>query len=247
MPLRGGADSVRLWASTDITIDGRDITDVALSLQRGVTASGRIVFQGSQLSPPADLTLLRVNVMPADQGAAPLLSEPIAGSVDASGKFTIEGITPGRYRLNAAGAEGWVLESAVVDGQNTLDFPFDVKGGQNLGSAVITFTDKRSELSGALTDERGQPALGYTIVLYPSDERFRTANSRRIRTVRPATDGQFQFGGIPAGDYQLAAVLEMEPGLWYDPDFLQQLDPTSLRVSVAEGEKKIQNLRVGGG
>ncbi len=244
---RAGGDSVRLWASTDVTVDGRDITDVALALQQGVSASGRVVFQGSQLPPPADLTAIRVNVTPADQGPARELSEPVAGSVDASGKFTIEGITPGRYRLNASGAEGWVLESAAVDGQNSLDFPFEVKGGQNLGSAVITFTDRRSELSGALTDERGQPALGYTIVLYPSDERFRIADSRRIRTVRPATDGQFIFGAIPPGDYQLAAVLDMEPGSWYDPDFLQQLDTTALRVSVGEGEKKIQNLRVGGG
>jgi len=247
LPPRAAGDSVRLWASTDVTVDGRDIADIALALQAGVSVSGRVVFQGSQLSPPSDLTRLRVNVTPADPGPARELSEPVGGSVDSSGKFTIEGITPGRYRLSAAGSEGWVLESTVVDGQNSLDFPFEVKGGQNLGSAVITFTDRRSELSGALTDDRGQPALGYTIILYPSDERFRTPDSRRIRTVRPATDGQFNFGGIPPGDYQLATVIDVEPGSWYDPTFLQQLDTTSLRVSVGEGEKKIQNMRVGGG
>jgi len=247
LPPRAAGDSVRLWASTDVTVDGRDIADIALALQAGVSVSGRVVFQGSQLSPPSDLTRLRVNVTPADPGPGRELSEPVGGSVDSSGKFTIEGITPGRYRLSAAGSEGWVLESTVVDGQNSLDFPFEVKGGQNLGSAVITFTDRRSELSGALTDDRGQPALGYTIILYPSDERFRTPDSRRIRTVRPATDGQFNFGGIPPGDYQLATVIDVEPGSWYDPTFLQQLDTTSLRVSVGEGEKKIQNMRVGGG
>ena len=238
-------DSGRLWASADVTVDGRDITDIALALQPGVSATGRIVFQGS-LSQPADLTRIRVSVTPADPGAARELSQPVTGRVEASGRFTIQGITPGRYRLSASGAEGWVLESAVVDGQNSLDFPFEVKGGQSLGSAIITFSDRRSELSGALTDDRGQPAPGYTIVLYPSDEQFRTTDSRRIRTARPATDGQFTFGAIPPGEYQLAPVLDVEPGSWYDPSFLQQLDTTALRVSVGEGEKKVQNMRVGG-
>ena len=44
----------------------------------------------------------------------------------------------------------------------------------------------------------------------------------------------------------MAPVLDVEPGSWYDPSFLQQLDTTSLRVSVGEGEKKVQNMRVGG-
>ena len=237
--------SVRLWASADVTIDGRDVSDIALALQSGVSASGRIVFQGSQ-PPPTDLTRIRVSVTPADPGPARELSVPVSGRVDASGKFTIEGISPGRYRLNASGAEGWVLESAVVDGQNSLDYPFEVKGGQNVGSAVITFTDQRSELSGALTDDRGQPALGYTILVYPSDQRLRTADSRRIRTVSPATDGRFTFGSIPPGEYLLTAVMDVEPGSWYDPAFLQQLDATALRVSIGEGEKKVQNMRIGG-
>jgi protocatechuate 3,4-dioxygenase beta subunit len=243
LPPRAGDDSVRLWASADVTIDGRDVADIALALQPGVSASGRIVFQGSQLQPPSDLTRLRVSVTPADPGPARELSVAVNGRVDASGKFTIEGISPGRYRLNASGAEGWVLDSAVVDGQNSLDFPFEVKGGQNVGSAVITFTDQRSELSGALTDDRGQPALGYTVLVYPSDQRLRTSDSRRIRTVSPATDGRFTFGTIPPGDYLLTAVMDVEAGSWYDPAFLQQLDPIAVRVTIAEGEKKVQNMR----
>jgi protocatechuate 3,4-dioxygenase beta subunit len=241
-----GADTLRLWAAAEISVDGRNINDIALALQPGVSASGRIVFQGS-LPPPADLTQIRVNVIPADAGPARELSAPVVGRVDPSGKFTIDGITPGRYRLNASGAErGWVLDAAVVDGQDSLDFPFEIKS-ENVGAAVITFTDRRSELSGALTDERGQPALGYTIVLFPADERFRTPDSRRIRTARPGTDGRFMFGVVPPGDYKLAPVVDVEPGSWYDPTFLEQLDITALRVSIADGEQKIQNMRVAGG
>jgi hypothetical protein len=39
-------------------------------------------------------------------------------------------------------------------------------------------------------------------------------------------------------------VLDPEPGSWYDPAFLQQLDGNATRITLGEGEKKEQTLRV---
>jgi hypothetical protein len=238
-------EPLRLWASVDLTVDGRDLPNVALSLQNGMSASGRVVFQGTSLPPPSDLTRVRVTLSPADFGPGRETAGPAAGRVDSSGKFTVQGITPGRYRLTASGVpQGWTLESSVVDGHDSLDFPFEVKPGQNLGSATITFTDRRSELTGAIVDSAGRPAAGYTLILFPADQRYWVPQSRRIRTTRPATDGQFSFVNIPPGDYKIAPVVDAEPGAWFDPAFLQELDQTALRVSLAEGEKKVQNVRL---
>jgi protocatechuate 3,4-dioxygenase beta subunit len=249
---RGGpagrpVEPARFWAAADVTVDGRDIINVALALQPGMTATGRVVFEGTSLPQPTDLTRLRVNVIPADIGAGRDPGGPVGGRVDASGKFVATGITPGRYRLNASGApQGWMLESAIVEGQDTLDFPFEVKPGQNVGSATVTFTDRRSELSGMLQNSSGQAATGYTLILFPADQRFWIPQSRRIRTARPATDGQFLFGSLPPGDYKIATVVDVEPGAWQDPAYLQQLETGALRVSVAEGERKVQNVRISG-
>ena len=171
-----------------------------------------------------------------------------AGAVDASGKFTIASVVPGLYRFNANGAgSGWYLESAVIDAQDTLDVPFEVKPGSAPSSAVITFTDRQSQLTGTITNQRGQPAPEQTLILYSADERFWVPQSRRIRSTRPSTDGAFIFSGIPPGDYKLVAIVDVEPGAWFDPAFLQQIDAASTRITVNEGEKKVQNLQISSG
>jgi hypothetical protein len=82
------------------------------------------------------------------------------------------------------------------------------------------------------------------LILFPADARFWSGQSRRIRSTRPATDGQFSFQGIPAGDYRLAAMIDVEQGAWFDPAFLQEIDAASTPVRIAEGEQKVQNLQV---
>jgi hypothetical protein len=49
---------------------------------------------------------------------------------------------------------------------------------------------------------------------------------------------------LPAGDYRLTAVTDVEPGEWYDPNFLSQLVQVSIPISLREGEKKVQDIKV---
>lgn len=246
-PLGPMSTAVRLWGSVDVPVDGRNLTNVLVTLQQGLTVSGRIAFQGSA-QPPADLTRIRVNLAPADPGVMGGQPQNAAGVVDASGKFTITSVIPGLYRLTAGGAgNGWLVDSAIIDGQDTLDFPFEVKPGSAPTGGVITFTDKQAQLTGRITNQRGQPAPEQTLILYPADERYWVPQSRRIRSTRPSTDGQFSFTGIPAGDYKIVAMVDVEPGAWFDPSFLQQVDAASTRITIGDGEKKIQNLQISSG
>jgi len=236
---------LRFWAMADLAIDGGNVSNVNLVLQQGTTVSGRIAFEGTK-APPTDFSRVRITVSPADnEGPSRIVGSPSAGRVDASGKFTVTNVVPGRYRLSASGAgSGWFTESTIVDGQDSLDFPFEVKGPQAVTGAVITFADRQTELSGTITDQQGQPAPGFTLIVFSSEERFWTPQSRRIRTTRPATDGKFTLTNLPPGDYRLAAVEDIEPGSWFDPEVLRQFDAASVRVMLSPGEKKVQNVRV---
>jgi protocatechuate 3,4-dioxygenase beta subunit len=242
------AEPLRFWAMTTVSVDGRNLSNVVLTLQPGMTVAGRVLFQGTT-QPPADFSRVRVSLSPMDvsSGVARAFASSAAGRVEANGRFTITGVLPGKYRLNASGGgTGWFLEASTIDGQNTLDFPAEVKPGQSVTGAVVSFTDRQAELSGTITNERGQPAPDYTVVVYPADARYWVSNSMRIRTTRPATDGRFVFTGLPPGEYRLAPILDAEPGSWYDPAFLQQLDAGAVGVQIGDGEKKVQTLHVGG-
>jgi hypothetical protein len=146
-----------------------------------------------------------------------------------------------------ASTTSWTLKSAVVNGVDVLDFPISVEPNQDVNGMLRTFTSQTQEISGSIQDATGRPTSDFTIVVYPADRRYWTPQSRRIAATRPDTEGRFTIRGLPAGNYQLTAVTDAETGEWYNPEFLDQLVGASIPISLAEGEKKTQDVRVAGG
>jgi hypothetical protein len=231
-----------LWGQMDLSVDGRPLTNVVVSLQRGFDVSGTFAFDGTPPLPP-DLSRIRVQLTPVatvgvDAGAA-------SSATYTAGRFTLKGVTPGRYRLSASGLpSGWMMQSAVFGGRDVLDTMLEVKPGDELSSGIVSFTSQSTELSGMLQDNSGKPVADYTIVVFASDRRYWTPMSRRIQAARPSTDGRFSFRNLPAGEYRLIAVVDPEPGEWFDPAFLDQVVGATMPVSLGEGERKVQDVRI---
>jgi hypothetical protein len=120
-----------------------------------------------------------------------------------------------------------------------------VRGGENVSDWVVTITDRPSELSGALIDEAGRPAPGYWILVYARDRAFWTNGSRRIVQMRAGVDGRFSFAGLPAGEYLIAALADLEPLESLPPAFLESLVAASVRVTIADRQRTVQDLRIG--
>ena len=230
-----------LWGQTDLAVDGRPLTNLVLPLRKGYDVSGTFGFEGTPPQPP-ELSRVRVQLQPMGAGAE---NAPVTSGTYTAGKFTLRGVTPGRYRLTASGLpSGWTLKSATFGGRDVLDTMLDVSGGDELASGVVTFTKASTELSGTLQDNSGKPLSDFTIVVFPSDRRFWMPMSRRIQATRPGTDGRFSFRNLPEGDYRLIAVVDPEPGDWFDPAFLDQLLGAAMPISLGDGERKVQDVRV---
>lgn len=262
---RGGAPAEILWAHADITVDGRDVSDVALQLQKGMTVSGRLAFDGTTLLAPTDFSRVRVTLTAVGTQDTEFGGLP-SGTVDASGRFTIIGVPPGRYSLRgtapagtggpgvgaggalAAGGSGnWILKSSVAGGRDTLDFPLEIGPNVNVTDAVLTFADRSTELTGLLQDATGAATSDYSIIIFPADSQYWVPQSRRIQSVRPGTDGRYTVRNLPPGDYALAAVTDVEPGEWFNPEFLRELLAASMRISLVDGDRKTRDIRLSGG
>ena len=251
-PARTNDPVPQLWGQADVNVDGGNISGVVITMQPGMTLTGKIAFDAIKMPAPADLSRVRVSLQAVQSGGAISVGAPPA-RVEADGSFTFTGLTPGRYRVAGSapptpGALGqWQLKSAVVKGQDALDIPLEIAPNEQVTGAVISFTDQTQEVSGMLQDAQGRPAPDFTIIVFAADKRYWTTPSRRIRTNRPGTDGKFTITGIPPGEYRLAALTDIGPTDANDPAFLEQLIGASLPITVGAGEKKVQDLRIGGG
>jgi hypothetical protein len=238
------------WAMSDLYLQGEPVSQVALSLAPSLTMSGVVKFESveGRASPPA--AAARVILIPIQAAGAVSISQSDA-AVTSDGRFQFSGVTPGRYRLSAqfpgpAAKNPWMLRGATVAGLDAADQSLVVQAGQNLTGAVVTFTDRLAEIDGRFQTARGEAAADYTIVLFPADRSMWVPQTRRIQVARPAADGAYAFRNLPAGSYLIAAVEDVEPGEWSDPTYLQGLAGGAIPITVSDGEKKIQDVRVGG-
>jgi hypothetical protein len=251
----GDPNASTFWAEAEVPVDGTPISGVSLNLQPGMTMTGKVQFRAMASRPTGDVTRVRLRLSPAPTAGVRLMIGAPGFRIDGSGQFTITGLTPGRYNLSgtaplAAGSgpgPGWILESAIVKGRDMLDFPLDIGPNDSITDAVVTFTEYRQEVSGSLQDASGRPAPDYTIVVFAADNQYWTAQSRRVQSTRPGTDGRFTVPNLPPGEYHMAAVTDVLPTEVNDPAFLEQLVSASFKFTLGPGERKSQDLKIAGG
>ena len=240
-----------------IVVNGQNIDSVTLSLQPGVTLSGNITVESSGTPAPADYSVFRVDApevdpLPIGGGGGGRGGGPLAGGgrSEKNGTFTVPNLMPGQHyiRVTGGGVQGagnaaWTVKAITIAGQDVSDVPVEIKAGQNVDNVTVVLTDRTTEVSGTVRDGKnaGVPAL--TVIAFSSDEQHWRPQSRRISAVRTDQAGAFRVRNLPPGDYLVVAVDDVEQGEWFDPAYLQKIREGATRVSISEGEKKVQDLK----
>jgi len=227
------------WASTEVVLSGGAPASVALTLQPGVTLSGRIILDGTASTVPNDVSQVGVRLTPRDSLASVSHGVPgnVADRTNPDGSFTIRGVPPGHYTVSAfVNRElmgGWDFESATMGGADVADVPLTVSARDDINGIEIRVSDSHGELEGTLTDRSGRPTADGVVIVFPPDERVWRTGARRIRATRPDTSGVFALRGLPVGEYLVAAVPDIEQDGWLDPAVLATLRPDAVPVAVA--------------
>lgn len=190
-----------------------------------------------------NLSFVAINPIPG-------VTSTFRAAVQKDGTFRVPSLAPGAYfaRIDPQGSDRrWFLKSAITDGRDFADRPLAAAAdGGELSGVVVTFSDRAAEISGRVIDAGNQPVTRYSIVVATTERSFWLPGARRIRAASPATDGSFAVSDLPAGEYAIAAVQDLDIGDLANEDFLTRLLTASFKLTLREGERRQQDLRPGG-
>lgn len=241
------ARSKGLFGDAAVEVLGGNVSDVNVQMLPGVAVSGRVVT-ANRSALPADVRIRVSLAAPPSPVGASVALQPV--DLNKDGTFRFETVGPGAYTLVVAltGVETWMIKSAIHRGRNLLAEALDVADRQPIDEIVVTVTDRVTEISGRLLDQARNPAPDFYLLAFPADRRVWSLGRNRLRPgVRPDATGRYRIVGLPPGDYLLAALSELQPDDFADPAFLEMLVPGSVKISLAEGEKKTQDVMLAGG
>lgn len=226
----------------DVTVSGENIDNLLIVATRGASVRGLVVTDsGDALPMPAGVISIRLVPAVGDRGANPP-PQPINDDFT----FELRNLV-GRYRLEveSSGMRSlWAPKMIRWNGEDITDRVFDFRD-QQLEGVEIVWSDRWGTLSGTVRDVAGAPVRNAPLVLFPVDDALRIPNSRYIRDMRTDGEGRFGVSWLLAGDYYLASPRTMQSGQWNDAAFLQSLAGGAIRVSVAEDDEQVVDLRVG--
>jgi hypothetical protein len=245
----GSGDWNVAWAIGDVTVNGEDVTGVALRLQPSATLSGKVAFAAA--ATPPEFTGIRVTATPKLTGPGamrdPTLAGPQAADVERDGSFALTGLAPGTYAFTVTVPDSsWRLRSAMIRGVDGLDVPIELAPGDAVRGSVFTLSNEHSELAGMLTNAAGASAPEYYVIAFPQNPALWSEGSRRVAVTRPSTDGSFHFMDLPGGDYLVAALTDVEDQEWNDSSFLRQLVSGAAPAKLADGERRTLTIRIAG-
>jgi len=205
---------------------------------------------GNVIRPPngSPLAGIQIQLVRVD----PLASQTISASIDSSGQFNLNGVGPGTYDVFLQGLprNAYLQEARLPNGDRRLlqvridaNLPprsWHCDGGDCIPRLIsdvklsAIFSTNGVTLNGNVIDGQGGKAAGAVAVLVPIDPVARLRKDRYGVAFSDAS-GAFQLQGIPPGAYTAYAFEEIEPDIYFDPEFNAQIAPLGRTVMLVTG------------
>ena len=226
------------FGALPVTVNGTDITDLRLQTSSGSSVTGRVTFDAldpTTTPKPSDVELAPI---PADFDLSPP-NNPASAEIHADWTFEIAGLNGPRRLQILRAPPGWALKEIRMNGIDVIDRPLSLgRRDQWLANVEVVMTDRVTELSGTITDDRARRVPGATLVVFSTDRDRWYPASRHFRRAAAGPDGAFTVAGLPSGSYYASAAARIptdEEDAWQDPQFLESLVLHASTVTVVDG------------
>ena len=228
------------WLDEPITVGNEDLRSLGLVAQPGLHISGRLEFDGANTRTALAGVAITLESVDTPPGAGAV---SFTARTSTNGEFVSPPIPGGRYFIRVpASPSGWMFKGATVDGRDATDTPVTITA--NVPNVVVTFTDKWSGLRGTVQGAGGRDSTAL-VVVFPTDRDTWGSsglNPRRVRSTKPGKTGEYSLT-LPPADYYVAAIPDEFSTEWQDPDLIDRISRVATRVTIVEGERRIQDLR----
>ena len=206
---RGEGAPPDVWAREPVAVGDRDIAGLVVTLHPSGVMRGTIVEdldparRTPNLDPHANLRL-----DPAD--GSPWLGMPETSwrPGETTPDFAIGGLKAGKSFIRVG--NGWVVKSVMWNGRQYADAPFDAADTQDFESVQVVVTNAGASVSGVVRNEHGAPLEDAVVLVFPAEAAQWTgvgAWPPRLRWSTTANDGGFAMTDLPAGDYDVVALV----------------------------------------
>lgn len=259
--LGSGPGRTGLFATRTVSV-GSDTIELTIPTSYGTALEGRIVLDtaanerfacgdpdGVRLNPACAVrgpSAFRIAPVALDDSAR---AEPTQSLVTSGTDFFVTGLFgPTAFALRAGPSDDWFIKSFTVNGFDIVDSGFDFGARpRTIDNVEVVLSDNGAVITGWVAAAQTR-STSYAVVVFPAAAAARVSHSRRIKVARSAADGSFRLGGLPSGDYLVAAVNRIAGGSgggeWQDAGVLRSLEPLAQRISLVEGRSQTVTLRL---
>jgi protocatechuate 3,4-dioxygenase beta subunit len=159
------------------------------------TIAGNVVRAGTN----EPLSKARIVLRSDDDSSAP----PYVAITDSEGRFSIEGIRAGRYRMSV-NRNGYLGASYGEDDQGNSSAIFALKPAQHM-TDLIFHLQRCGVISGRILDEDGEPAERVTVEVLHRSTSHGKVNTSRLRLVETNDLGEYRVFDLWPGRYLVRA------------------------------------------
>jgi hypothetical protein len=225
------------YGEVDLGTITDDVENVVVAMRAPVHVRGRVAFEGGTGVPPREeLTIVAHRRGEGHFPGGGRSPQP----VDEEHTFELRNLF-GPVRVQLGGLpRGWIVKSVRYRGSDITDMFTELRNGPDM--LEITVNDRGAVVTGTVADERGNPAAGARVFMFPAEAGRREVRARSTGGV--SKEGRFTLPPHRADDYLVIAVDAAEAARFTDEKGYEQLAPYAERVTLLENERRAIDLRI---